>query len=137
MADQKREFIDGILFVDLILLAALLFTSIRVTRMHRELVHLRTSQGDFSSVLGKTTETVDDMVLMVREFRPTGRQLVNVLGGKIEEARKAIMDIEAHGGCVAGEPKWRPITPTTTRSPVRSLSLSSSQWQRFCVTSPA
>ena len=39
--------------VDLILLAALLFTSIRVTRMHRELVHLRTSQGDFSSVLGQ------------------------------------------------------------------------------------
>ena len=67
--------------VDLILLAALLFTSIRVTRMHRELVHLRTSQGDFSSVLGKTTETVDDMVLMVREFSADGKQLVNVLGG--------------------------------------------------------
>ena len=88
--------------VDLILLAALLFTSIRVTRMHRELVHLRTSQGDFSSVLGKTTETVDDMVLMVREFSADGRQLVNVLGGKIEEARKAIMDIEAHGDALRG-----------------------------------
>ena len=81
--------------VDLILLAALLFTSIRVTRMHRELVHLRNSKGDFSSVLGKTTETVDDMVLMVREFSADGKQ--HVLGGKIEEARKAIMDIEAHG----------------------------------------
>ena len=34
--------------VDLIFLAALLFTSIRVTRMHRELVHLRTAQGDFT-----------------------------------------------------------------------------------------
>jgi hypothetical protein len=88
--------------VDLILLAALLFTSIRVTRMHRELVHLRTSQGDFSSVLGKTTETVDDMVLMVREFSADGRHLVNVLGGKIEEARKAIMDIEAHGDVLRG-----------------------------------
>jgi len=88
--------------VDLILLAALLFTSIRVTRMHRELVHLRNSKGDFSSVLGKTTETVDDMVLMVREFSADGRQLVNVLGGKIEEARKAIMDIEAHGDVLRG-----------------------------------
>jgi hypothetical protein len=83
--------------VDLILLVALLVTSIRVARMHRELVHLRTSQGDFAFILGKTTETVDDMVLMVREFSADGKQLVNVLGGKIEEARKAIMDIEAHG----------------------------------------
>jgi hypothetical protein len=83
--------------VDLILLAALLATSIRVTRMHKELVHLRTSQSDFAFVLGKTTEAVDDMILMVREFSADGKQLVNVLGGKIEEARKAIMDIEAHG----------------------------------------
>jgi hypothetical protein len=84
--------------VDLILLAALLFTSIRVTRMHRELVHLRASQGDFAFIIGKTTETVDDMVLMVREFSADGKQLVNVLGSKIEEARKAIVDIEAQGG---------------------------------------
>jgi hypothetical protein len=83
--------------VDLILLAALLLTSIRVTRMHKELVHLRTSQGDFAFILGKTTETVDNMILMVREFSADGKQLVNVLGGKIEEARMAIMDIEAHG----------------------------------------
>ena len=109
--------------VDLILLAALLFTSIRVTRMHRELVHLRTSQGDFSSVLGKTTETVDDMVLMVREFSADGRHLVNVLGGKIEEARKAIMDIEAHGDVLRG----RALRFVRSRS-------SSSQWQRFRAT---
>jgi hypothetical protein len=88
--------------VDLILLAALLFTSIRVTKMHRELVHLRTCQGDFGSVLGKTTETVDDMVLMVREFSADGKQLVNTLGDKIEEARKAIMDIEARGDALRG-----------------------------------
>ncbi|MBO4223966.1 hypothetical protein AAFX91_01190 [Bradyrhizobium sp. 31Argb] len=80
--------------VDLILLAALLVTTIRVTRMHRELVHLRASQGDFAFILGKTTETMDDMVLMVREFSADGKQLVNILGSKIEEARKAIIDIE-------------------------------------------
>jgi hypothetical protein len=80
--------------VDLILLAALLVTTIRVTRMHRELVHLRASQGDFAFILGKTTETIDDMVLMVREFSADGKQLVNILGSKIEEARKAIIDIE-------------------------------------------
>jgi hypothetical protein len=82
--------------VDLILLTALLVTTIRVTRMHRELVHLRSSQGDFAFMLGKTTETMDDMVLMVREFSADGKQLVNILGSKIDEARKAIIDIETH-----------------------------------------
>jgi len=83
--------------VDFILLSALLFTSIRVTKMHRELVRLRADQGDFTFILGKTTDTVDNMVVMVREFSADGKQLVNVLGDKIEEARKTIMDIEAHG----------------------------------------
>ena len=89
--------------VDAILLAALPFTSIRVTKMHRELVRLRSDQGDFASILGKTTETVDDMVLMVREFSADGKQLVNVLGEKIEEARKAIVEIEAHGDASTAE----------------------------------
>jgi hypothetical protein len=89
--------------VDLILFAALLFTSIRVTKMHRELVRLRTDQGDFASVLGKTTDTVDDMVLLVREFSADGKQLVNVLGDKIEEARKAITDIESHVDATRGQ----------------------------------
>ena len=85
--------------VDLILLSALLFTSIRVTKMHRELVRLRADQGDFTFVLGKTTDTVDNMVVMVREFSADGQQLVN----KIEEARKAILDIEAHGDASRGQ----------------------------------
>lgn len=83
--------------VDLILLVALLVTSVRVTKMHRELVRLRSSQGDFAFVLGKTNEAVDDMTTMVREFSADGRQLVNALGNKIDEARQAIMDMEARG----------------------------------------
>jgi hypothetical protein len=83
--------------VNLILLSALLFTSIRVTKMHRELVRLRTDQGDFAFVIGKTTETVDDMVLMVREFSADGKHLVQALGDKIEEARKVIGDLDARG----------------------------------------
>jgi hypothetical protein len=89
--------------VDLILLAALLFTSVRVTKMHRELVRLRAHQGDFTLVLGKTADTVDNMVVMVREFSADGQQLVNVLGDKIDEARKAILDIEAHGAASRGQ----------------------------------
>lgn len=88
--------------VDMILIAALAFTSFRVTKMHRELVRLRNDQGDFGFILGKTTETVDDMVLMVREFNADGKQLVNVLGDKIEEARKAILDIDAHTDVTRG-----------------------------------
>ena len=83
--------------VDVVLLAALLLTSIHVVRMHRELVRLRTDQSDFGSVLGKTTRAVDDMVVLVREFSADGRQLVNVLGEKIDEARGAIAELDAHG----------------------------------------
>lgn len=89
--------------VDFVLLSALLFTSFRVTKMHRELVRLRAAQGDFTFVLGKTTDTVDNMVVMVREFSADGQQLVNVLGDKIEEARQAIVDIEAHSGASRGQ----------------------------------
>jgi hypothetical protein len=88
--------------VDLVLVAALVFTSIRVTRMHRELVRLRSDQGDFAFILGKTTEAVDDMTLMVREFSADGKHLVNVLGDKIEQARKAIVDIEVHSDASRG-----------------------------------
>jgi hypothetical protein len=37
---------------------------------------------------------VDDMVLMVREFSSDGRQMVQALGDKIDEARKAIAEID-------------------------------------------
>jgi methyl-accepting chemotaxis protein len=81
--------------VDIVLFAALLFTSIRVTKMHRELVRLRAHHGEFTQVLGKTNETVDDMVVMVREFSADGRQMVHALGDKIDEARRTIAEIDA------------------------------------------
>ncbi|UGV28717.1 hypothetical protein E0H22_25575 [Rhodopseudomonas boonkerdii] len=81
--------------VDIVLFVALLFTSFRVTTMHRELVRLRAHQGEFTHVLGKTNETVDDMVVMVREFSADGRQMVHALGDKIDEARRAIAEIDA------------------------------------------
>lgn len=81
--------------VDVVLFAALLFTSIRVTKMHRELVRLRAHHGEFTQVLGKTNETVDDMVVMVREFSADGRQMVHALGDKIDEARRTIAEIDS------------------------------------------
>jgi uncharacterized protein YaaQ len=82
--------------VDLILVSALAFTSFRVTKMHRELVRLRSDQGDFGFILGKTTDTVDNMVVMVREFSADGKQMVTALGDKIEEARLTMLDIDTH-----------------------------------------
>jgi hypothetical protein len=83
--------------VEAILLAALLLTSTHVIKMRRELVRLRTDQSDFAFVLGRTTEAVDDMIAMVRDFSADGRQLVNVLGEKIDEARGTIAELDAHG----------------------------------------
>lgn len=87
--------------VDIVLFVALLFTSFRVTRMHRELVRLRSHQGEFTQVLSKTNETVDDMVVMVREFSADGRQMVHALGDKIDEARRTIAEIDARNASPA------------------------------------
>uniref|UniRef100_Q07SI1 Uncharacterized protein n=1 Tax=Rhodopseudomonas palustris (strain BisA53) TaxID=316055 RepID=Q07SI1_RHOP5 len=89
--------------VDLILVIALLFTSIRVTQMRGQLQRLRAEQSDFALVLGKTTDAVDDMVSMVRDFTGDGKQLVTALGDKIEEARNAIADIDARSGASRGQ----------------------------------
>jgi hypothetical protein len=102
--------------VDVVLLVALLFTSVRVTKMHRELVRLRKDQGDFGAVLGKTTDAVDDMALMIREFSADGTQLVNALGGKIEQARRAIMEIDASAMSLAAEQeRCQPSPPAGQR----------------------
>jgi len=87
--------------VDIVLFAALLFTSVRVTKMHRELVRLRAHQGEFTQVLGKTNETVDDMVMMVRDFSADGRQMVHALGDKIDEAHRTIAEIDARNASPA------------------------------------
>ena len=87
--------------VDIVLFVALLFTSFRVTKMHRELVRLRADQGEFTQVLSKTNETVDDMVVMVREFSADGRQMVTALGDKIDEARRTIAEIDARNASPA------------------------------------
>ena len=81
--------------VDLILLTALLFTSVRVTTMHRQLVRLREDQTEFAYVLGKTSEAMDEMVVKVRDFSDEGRQLAAVLGERIEEARGTIAEFDA------------------------------------------
>ncbi|MGP9813383.1 hypothetical protein ACTZWT_17895 [Rhodopseudomonas sp. NSM] len=81
--------------VDLILLTALLFTSVRVTRMHRELVRLRSAQAEFAYVFGKTSEAMDEMVVRVRDFGDEGKQLVGLLGDRIEQARATIAEMNA------------------------------------------
>lgn len=87
--------------VDIVLFVALLFTSFRVTKMHRELVRLRAHHDEFTQVLGKTNETVGDMVVMVREFSADGRQMVHALGDKIDEARRTIAEIDARNASPA------------------------------------
>ena len=46
--------------VDAVLLIALAFTSMRVTRMHRELARLRSYQGEFSTIVQETAGAFDD-----------------------------------------------------------------------------
>ena len=48
--------------VDAVLLIALAFTSMRVTRMHRELARLRSYQGEFSTIVHETAGAFDTVI---------------------------------------------------------------------------
>lgn len=81
--------------IDLIILSALLFTSIRVTKVHRELRRLRDYHTEFCAAVEKTTESFDDMALLVHDLSANGPQLANMLGHKIDQARQVIAEIDA------------------------------------------
>jgi len=80
--------------VDLILLVALLFTSVRVTKMHRELVRLRAYQGEFSAIVDRAMEAFDTIALSMDDLSANGNELVNALSRKVEEAREAIAELD-------------------------------------------
>lgn len=81
--------------VDAVLLVALGFTSIRVTKMHRELARLRAYQGEFSSVVNQTTGAFDTVVSAAHDFAAHFGQLANAMNVKIEQAQQMIAEIDA------------------------------------------
>jgi hypothetical protein len=94
--------------VDAILLLALVVTTYRVTKMHRELKQLRIDQADFCSILGETAESFDAIVKSVSDLNHKGTELVRLLGVRIDEGRAILDDIDRrraapHATAVDGE----------------------------------
>ena len=81
--------------VDAVLLIALAFTSLKVTRMHRELARLRSYQGEFSTIVDHTAGTFDAVVTAAHDSTANLGRLVNVLSGKIDQAHEAIAALDA------------------------------------------
>ncbi|MCP3472696.1 hypothetical protein NLM33_20500 [Bradyrhizobium sp. CCGUVB1N3] len=99
--------------VDAVLLIALAFTSMRVTRMHRELARLRSYQGEFSTIVQETAGAFDTVIRAAHDSTANLGRLANVLSAKIDQAHEAITALDARrsqavpgtkGGSDAGEP---------------------------------
>ena len=63
--------------VDAVLLVALAFTSMRVTRMHRELARLRSYQGEFSTIVQETSGAFDTVIRAAHDSTAKLGRLVN------------------------------------------------------------
>jgi hypothetical protein len=81
--------------VDAVLLIALAFTSLRVTRMHRELARLRSYQGEFSTIMRETAGAFDAVTKAAHDSTVNLGRLVNALSGKIDQANEAISALDA------------------------------------------
>jgi hypothetical protein len=84
--------------VDAVLLLALAFTSLRVTRMHRELARLRSYQGEFSTAVHETAGAFDSVINAAHDSTANLGRLTNVLSAKIDQAHEAIAALDARRG---------------------------------------
>jgi hypothetical protein len=81
--------------VDAVLLVALGFTSMRVTRMHRELARLRSYQSEFATVVLETADSFDTVIQAAHDSTATLGRLAGALGSKIDQAQEVIAALDA------------------------------------------
>ncbi|HWT30895.1 MAG TPA: hypothetical protein VN240_07700 [Propylenella sp.] len=81
-------------FIDAVLLAALILTSIRVGRMYRELRRLRRLQDEYRSVLDQTGSMLTCVQDTVREIKEQGGELLYSLGTRLDEARIVLAELD-------------------------------------------
>ena len=81
--------------VDAVLLIALAFTSMRVTKMHRQLARLRSYQGEFSTIVHETASAFDTIVKAAHDSTADLGRLTSELSAKIDQAHEAIAALDA------------------------------------------
>ncbi len=89
--------------VDVVLLAALVFTSLRVGAMHRELRKLRGYQTQYVEVFGETSRAADNIGVAMREIGGEGKEVLRRLEAAIDRAGALARRLE--GMARAGEPR--------------------------------
>ncbi|MFZ5711599.1 MAG: hypothetical protein ACOY3N_02030 [Bradyrhizobium sp.] len=90
--------------VDVVLLIALAFTSMRVTRMHRELARLRSYQGEFSTIVHETAGAFDTVITAAQDSTANLGRLANVLSTRIDQAHDVIAALDARSGPASAAP---------------------------------
>lgn len=80
---------------DIILIPALVLTSLQVWRMHRELKRMRAYHVEFERVFSQTEAALEAIQRTVHELHASGREVVEELGLRIDTGRRVIVDLKA------------------------------------------
>ena len=79
---------------DGILMIALVVTSVWVMKMNSRLQKLRDNQFEFRRIMEQTNQALDGIELSIDEINIRGKQVLNALGNRIDEARDIVTDID-------------------------------------------
>lgn len=81
--------------VDTILLVALVATSACVVPMYLKLKRLDRTQAEYGRILVESGHALSQAGEAVRSFSTEGREILEALGARIDEARRVLTDLEA------------------------------------------
>ncbi|MGV7034609.1 hypothetical protein [Methylobacterium symbioticum] len=87
--------------VDFVLLAALAGTSACVVPMYLKLKRLDRTQAEYGRAMAASGHALASAGEAVRNFAGEGREVLDALGLKIEEARATLAELEAARGALA------------------------------------
>ncbi|PLW75500.1 hypothetical protein [Cohaesibacter celericrescens] len=79
---------------DGVLMIALIVTSIWVMKMNTRLQKLRDNQFEFRRIMEQTNLALNGIEVSIDEINVRGKQVLNALGSRIDEARDIVTDID-------------------------------------------
>lgn len=79
---------------DGVLMVALVVTSIWVMKMNSRLQKLRDNQFEFRRIMEQTNLALEGIEVSIDEINVRGKQVLNALGNRIDEARDIVTDID-------------------------------------------
>lgn len=80
--------------VDGVLLLALVVTTIRMVQMHKELRRVSSYHADYQRIFDQTALALDGVEVSIQEINVKGAQILNALGGRMDDARDLIAEID-------------------------------------------